>query len=215
MVDDLTPMGSAPSGENPPAAVGDEKPGFLSTAAGKVAVIAAAVFAFLAIAGIVVFVVITFFFSDSASDSVQQVASDVTSSQSVDGSSGEATAAPIVEPSAVSLSSIFTFRDVFDPLIELKVDQTSTETSTTTDGTTTDGTIFTGEQDTLYLTDVVVENGESLAVLFLNGQTYSLAEGQGISGTPWLVLNIDSDSVTMLYGDSQVTLVVGQGITSK
>jgi len=50
-------------------------------------------------------------------------------------------------------------------------------------------------------------------VLLLNDQTYTLAAGEVISGTPWQVLSVSSTSVTMLYGDTQVTLTVGQGIT--
>lgn len=223
MVDDLTPMDSMPpvgAGADP---AGDGKTGFLSTTAGKVVVIAAAVFAFLVVAGIVTFVVVTFVFVDAVGDTAGQIANDVATAPSGSDSSEDATSAVAIEPTAVPLSSIFTFRDVFHPLIDpTPAEDTSGGTGTTgttgsTDGTdgTTDGTTFTGEPDTLYLQDIVVDSGVSRAVLFLNGEMYSLAEGEAISGTPWLVLNINSGSVTMLYGDSQVTLVVGQGVASK
>ncbi len=217
MVDDLTPQGSMPPVETPGAQ--GQKQGFLSTTTGKIVVIGAAVFAFLVVAGIVTFVVITFFFVDAVNDSAEQIANEIEQEQSETGSAEEATTSVALEPSPIPLSSIFTFRDIFNPLIDPTPAEETTGTTTdgtTTDGTTTDGTVTTpGEPDTLYLQDIVVENGVSKAVLSLNGVTYTLAEGQAITGTPWLVLNIYSGSVTMLYGDSQVTLVIGQGIASK
>jgi type IV pilus biogenesis protein PilP len=65
--------------------------------------------------------------------------------------------------------------------------------------------------NTLYLNDIVTENGVPRAVLMLNGTTYRLAAGERIPGTPWQVLRIGTTQVTMLYGDTQVTLSVGQG----
>ena len=67
--------------------------------------------------------------------------------------------------------------------------------------------------NTLYLEGVVTQDGVMMAVLRYNGQVYTLAPGGVIPGTPWQVLRVTSTSVTMLYGDIQVTLAVGQGIT--
>lgn len=214
MVDDLTPQ--SPMTPSSGAPVGDpgQKPGFFKTTAGKITAIVLAVLAFLVIAGVVTFAVITFVFVDAVQDGFDQA---VNQGQGAQGSSAEATVAPIVEPSEVPLSAIFTFRDIFNPLIKPEPEEESTSTVTPGSGTSTPGTpgSTVGEPDTLYLQDIVVENGVSKAVLLLNGATFTLAEGEAISGTPWLVLDISTGAVTMLYGDSQVTLVVGQGVSSK
>ena len=46
-----------------------------------------------------------------------------------------------------------------------------------------------------------------------NGTTYTLAEGEQVDDSPWKVLEINSDSVVMLFGDTRITLSTGQGIT--
>ena len=120
-----------------------------------------------------------------------------------------------VEPAPVPLKRVFTFRDIFDPLIEpvpapTSSSGTTTSTSTVTGSTTTTAT---ASSDTLTLQNVVSVDDEPAAVLLLNGQTYTLKAGEAISGTPWKVLSIDGQTVVMLYGDVQVTLSVGQGVT--
>lgn len=106
----------------------------------------------------------------------------------------------------VTNDQVFTFRDIFRPLLRPLV-------TTDTTVTPTPDTVTPTTPDTLYLQNVVTEDGVLKAVLLLNGQTYTLAAGEVISGTPWQVLSVSSTSVTMLYGDTQVTLTVGQGIT--
>lgn len=109
----------------------------------------------------------------------------------------EATKVPVV----VANSEVFTFRDIFDPLaVDTVVSPSETSTST-----------FAGGEDTLYLLDVVTEDGVRHAVLWWNKVTYTLAAGEVIEGTPWQVISVDADSARMLYGDSTVTLRVGQG----
>ena len=56
-------------------------------------------------------------------------------------------------------------------------------------------------------------NGEKVATFIWNGQTYVLSEGESIPDSPWKVLEINDDSVVMLFGDTRVTLSTGQGLT--
>jgi len=84
----------------------------------------------------------------------------------------------------------------------------STDTTPTTDPDTETPTT----SGTLYLNDIITEDGVLKAVLSLDDVTYRLAVGEGIPGTPWEVLRISSSQVTMLFGDIQVTLAIGQGI---
>lgn len=107
---------------------------------------------------------------------------------------------------SVSNAAIYTFRDIFEPLIEK-----AAEPSTPTDSN--DSTTTPTSKDTLYLQNIITEGGVRKAVLLLDGKTYTLGAGGAISGTPWLVLSVNQTSVTMLYGDIQVVLAIGQGIT--
>lgn len=113
------------------------------------------------------------------------------------------------EPAPVPLKRVFTFRDVFEPLIK-PAPTPPTVTGTVTDETTGTAAVSDG---TLTLLDVVAVDGEPAAVLGLNGETYTLKAGEAISGTPWQVLSIDGQTVVLLFGDVQVTLSVGQGVT--
>jgi len=199
MVDDLTPQNAAPTGDPMPDP--DKKPGFFGTSAGRIVLIAGAVIGFLVIAGIAVAVVMTFFLGNAAED--------LLTSGTTPGSSSSATTtadAEPVEPDEVPLSDVFTFRDIFDPLLKPaaaeEASETSSETSETADS----------EAGTLYLQNIIVEDGVSKAVLLYNSTVYTLPQGGVIPGTPWQVLSIGSTSVVMLYGDSQISLSVGQGV---
>lgn len=200
MVDNLTP--NTPMQPADPGAA-EKKPSFLSTPNGRIVMIVGAVFAFLAIAGIAAAVVFTFFIKGAVEDVVTDVANQVASGSTTATASAEATEGPAVEPGDVPLSDLFTFRDIFDPLVKPAV--VSDEESETAD--------FTGAADTLYLLDIIVEDGLTKAVLSYNGTEYKAAEGQVLGTTPWQVLDIGSSSAVMLFGDTQVTLSVGQGVT--
>lgn len=213
-MDNLTPQ-ELPA--QPIEGAPESKGSFLSTPRGKIIVIAAAIIGFLVVAGIVAALVFTFVIKD-AEDSADGLASGGQSQVSTSTTDPADDPEIIVEPALVPLSDLFTFRDIFDPLL--------TPVSTGTDGTGTGGTgiggtggtgtpgstTFTGAPDTLYLLDIVVEDGVSKGVFSLNGAEHRLAQGETISATPWQVLSIGSSSVVMLYGDSQVTLSVGQGV---
>lgn len=206
MVDDLTPQESAAVPDGTAAVDPAAKQGFMSTTLGKVVVIGGAAVVLLTILGVVAFFLVTSLFlggdEDAVTDLTQGIESQITS-----GTASLDSAQVATEPGDVPLSSIFTFRDVFDPLIKAPAEETSTVGALDPD--------FVPEPDTLYLLDIVVENGVSLAVLLYNDALVSAPEGGIVAGTPWMVLTINSGSVTMLYGDSQVTLVVGQGVSSK
>ena len=136
---------------------------------------------------------------------------------------GEVARVP-VNPAQRSLASTFTFRNIFAPTVKRTFD--STATGSTTDGTTggatggttngtTDGTTDPGvdvPSDTLFLQSIISENGEPMAIFIWNGQTYTVGENDQVGTSPWKVLKINSTSALMLFGDSQVTLSVGQGV---
>lgn len=112
-----------------------------------------------------------------------------------------------VAPAQVALDEVFTFRDVFVPLVKAAV------SSTASSETSTPGSTPQTSDNTILLQDIMVENGERTAVLIWNGQTYNVQPGDEISDSPWKVLEIRADSVVMLYGDTQVVLSVGQAVS--
>ena len=108
----------------------------------------------------------------------------------------------------VSNSEVFTFRDIFEPLI-VELEEETTATASTTDTDTANTTV----SGTLYLTDIYYQDGEYNAVFMLDGVTYTLTDGERVGTSSWQVVTVSADSVVMLFGDVQVTLTVGQGIT--
>jgi len=189
----------------------EKKQGFFSTSGGRLVAIVGALALLAIIGGVVAAVVLGSLFSDAVDDAVVEVTEG---GQTDEGSQSATTTVEASSPAAeVRNSEIFTFRDIFDPLLEpLPDSSTSTDATSTSDTDDTD-TVTPDTQDVLYLDGVVTEDGVMKAELRYNGTTYTLGPGEGIPGTPWEVLKVSSTSVTMLYGDVQVTLAVGQGIT--
>ncbi len=120
------------------------------------------------------------------------------------------TAAAGIKVTAVGNDQVFTFRDIFEPLLKPVKQTTTTTTTSTTTTTPVDTSDYSA--NTLYLIDIVTEGGVQKAVMVWDKEEMKLSEGQSIAGTPWKVLDIRETSVIMLYGDQQVTLTVGQGI---
>ncbi len=123
-------------------------------------------------------------------------------------------------PDDVELDDVFTYRDVFVPTVTLVSSSTtvtttsnSTTTNTSNSTSTTNDSATNTPANTLVLEDISTEDGQPVAVLSWNGQTYTLAEGEEIPNTPWQVLEINSSTVVMLYGDARITLSVGVGIS--
>lgn len=150
-----------------------------------------------------------------ASVAVYTFALDTPASTAGLGTSAPAAQAPVagqavttaVEPPPVPLNRVFTFRDIFDPLIEPAAQgDGSVPTIPAPTGEEADGSRIT-------LQDVVSVDGEPAAVLMLAGETYTLAVGESIPDTPWRVLRIVGQLVELQYGDSQVTLGIGEGHT--
>jgi hypothetical protein len=182
------------------------KAGFLSSTTGKVVLAVAALVVLLAIAGVVLGI---FAFgglnSWLKSGSVTVVpatgAVAATTTTSVAG-------VVIVEPPQKPLSASFTFRNVFAPSIKAPVPASAEASSS---GTSTSGS--TDSPDTLYLIDIVTTDSGRQGVFVWNGVTYTEGAGGVIDSSPWKVLEVGSDSVLMLYGDTQVTLSLGQGVS--
>ena len=117
-------------------------------------------------------------------------------------------------PPEQPLDETFTFRNVFAPTVKpAKEPVTTTASSNTNTTSTTPGSTTNGPKDTLILKSITVESGERVATFEWNNAEYPSKEGDVVDSSPWKVITINSDSVVMLYGDSRVTLTVGQGFS--
>jgi cytoskeletal protein RodZ len=191
----------APSSQPVEAAVVPEKrPGFFSTTAGKLVIGAIAIVVVL----IAIAVIGTFFLLGQSRESDSEAIVVETEAPSGTTGSAEASVAPRPVPAP---EDIFTFRNVFEPTVKVTLTSSSSGSS--------DGGSVDVPDNTLYLAGVSTVDGQPVAELVWNGQTYTLSEGESIPNSPWKVLSIDTTNgtVVMLYGDSRVTLTVGQGIS--
>lgn len=210
MVDNFTPQDPMQPPMDATVAVADAKPGLLASPKGRLMVIAGAIVAFIVVAGIVAFLVFTFLLGDEPSGEVTRPGGGSITSTGTAGI--DSTQSVGIEPRDVSFSEIFTFRDIFDPLIEIEEeDPDDTDGDGVPDSVEPSATPET-QPNTLFLQDIIVQDGVTTAVLVWNGAELPLTEGAVIPGTPWQVLSIRGGTVTMLFGDDQVTLTVGQGI---
>ncbi len=196
MVDD-------PSGQPtiPPAP--DSKPPssfatFLSSSTGKLIIGSVLLFIVLVALGAVAF----FFLFNAGTDVVIPPAP-------AGGSETTTEAAAPTDPPKQTLDETFTFRNIFAPTVS----PPPTPEETTSDSSSSDDTSDTSgvPEDTLVLKSIHSESGERVATFIWNGNTYECKEGDQVDDSPWEVVTINSDSVVMLYGDSRVTLTVGQG----
>jgi hypothetical protein len=173
--------------------------GFLSTTLGKLIVGGLAVFI---LAGVLGAIAVFYLFSQSDELAIDLVipSTEVTTT---------------TEPGAVPeqrrdprLQDTFTFRNIFAPTVKPTLPTTTTASG---DPTQPGGGVSVPE-DTLFLESVSVVDGQSVATFLWNGATYLLGVGDEIEGTPWRLLSISGSTVTMLYGDTPITLSVGQAM---
>jgi hypothetical protein len=192
-----------------PSNEGGQKPPFLATSTGRIIVVGAALVVVAVIAVAVWLFVMNSGFFTQGSAVVQQTLPV----GGVAGKSATETAAPIVDPPRKPLESSFTFRNVFAPTVKRPTEVTLTAGSTDASSSGSSGDTVDVPDDTLFLESIQTTNGEKTATLIWNDQKYTVGEGDVIADTPWQVLEINDQSVVMLYGDTEVTLTVGQGLS--
>jgi hypothetical protein len=171
----------------------------------KVLIVVAALFGLAVIGGIVAAFVLFFVVGDAVDDIEVRIPSEQEQPATVEETGAVAGVQPAPE---VANDDVFTFRDIFKPLLVAP-----TTTTTTTSTTIPADSLTPTTTGTLYLQSIVTQDGVAHAVLRLDGTDYTLAAGESIPDTPWRVLRVDATSVVMLYGDTQVVLSIGQGIT--
>lgn len=214
MVDSANSVDPAPAPAPDPSA--PKKPGFLSTRNGKIIVGAIAVFVLLVVIGVLVFIfVIGGLFNQAANQPAVHSSKSATVNGSPNTTSTAAAAAPIVNPPEKPISNTFTFRNIFAPTVfppAASTTATSSSSSSSSSSSASSTTIPT-EKDTLFLMSISTVNGQKQAVFAWNGVLYTCTNGQQVDDSPWKVVTISSNSVLMLFGDTQMTITLGQGVT--
>lgn len=199
MIGPLTPE-DAPVSPAPDA--GDKRglSALLSTTVGKIVL---GVIGFTVIAGLLAAIAFFFFLSR-----VEQSLEVVVPEAPQQGSATATASGEPVQRRPQRLEDAFIFRNIFRPTVKPAIPATETAESTGTTGAP-------GAEvpaNTLLLQAVSVIDGEERATLVWNGQTYTVGEGDVLGDSPWQVVSIEGNTVVMLFGDSRVTLVVGQGV---
>jgi type IV pilus biogenesis protein PilP len=205
------PNGVPPAAPMPAAA--NPSGGFFATVAGKATAIGAVVIVAVIAAAAVYFFVI----SPSSSSAPPSGGAAVTpasggslvSSVSADPTQQE----PIVDPPEKPLESTFTFRNVFAPTLKMQMPLPVVTPSATTTSSSTTSSTPSVPADTLFLQSIQTVNGRTTATFIWNGATYVLAKGDAIPNTPWELISIGETSVVMQFGDVQVTLTTGEGLS--
>lgn len=209
MVDSMTP-----SEGNGVASVPETKPGlagFLGTRNGRLIAGGLVLVLVLLAVGAVVYV----FILSPAQDDLATAPVPPAGSVSASGSAEVTKAVPVYRRTK-PLSSTFVFRDIFVPTVKAVVESTATTGGSGTGSGSGSGTATEAANvpaNTLKLLSVTNENGAPMATFVWNGQTYTVGEGSQIGDTPWRVVSIEGNTVTLLYGDSRTTLTVGQGVS--
>jgi hypothetical protein len=120
------------------------------------------------------------------------------------------TSVEATRPPDLPIDDTYTFRNIFAPTVRaIKIKTVSSTTTSSTDTSVTSDV----PADTLVLKSIETDSGKKVANFQWNGAVYACHNGDQVDSSPWQVLTIYSDSVLMLYGDSRVTLTVGQGFS--
>jgi len=196
---DSQPVSPAPS---------PERSSFLASTRGKVIVGVAGGIVVLVLLGVLSMFVVGFFVQSSGSSNgaVPAATSSVGRGSATTSSTAGGDSQPITNPPEKPLESTFTFRNIFAPTMKMPTAIPSTTTATSVKPSDV-------PTDTLYLESIQTENGEKTATFIWNGSEHTLGNGDTLSDTPWKVVTVGEAEVEMLYGDIEVTLTVGQGLT--
>jgi hypothetical protein len=200
-MDNLTPGNPM----NAPAMPGQDgpKPSLLASRNGKI-LIGVLALVLVAAAAVGAFFV---FFSGGGDGSNIATVPPVASKSTTQTASIEASP---TEPPRKSLQALFTFRNIFRPS-SIPVSEQAPTGGTGAPGSASDYSSI--PANTLYFISVENTNGQPVANFFWNGAVYSGGAGARLGDTPWQVISISGNSATMMFGDTQITLSVGQGLT--
>lgn len=185
------------------------------TTVGKVVIIAVP----LVIVAIIFLVVFMVVLSGGPESTTSQVPSTSTASSS-SSATKESTPAQAgeqeqKEPEYSENLDVFQPRDPFESAIKETTPtatSSASSTSTTSTSTTTTSSSSTPTTKLLALESTYEQSGVMYAKVKYDINSYEVKAGDQIDSSPYKVLRVDSSSVTLLYGDDQLTLNVGQEV---
>jgi type IV pilus biogenesis protein PilP len=205
-------VADTPNSFDPPPPPAPEKPAALfGLGIGKIIIAGVALFVVACLIGVVVW--LTFFNSGPSSPSAP-TAHKTSGSSSATSSSPNAADLPPTDPTEKPLESSFTFRNIFAPTLKQPTTPATSTASSSTSSTSSGSSSTTNvAADTLYLQSIQTTDGKLQGTFIWNGKTYTAGKGDTLEGTPWKVVEINDNSAVMLYGDTEVTISVGQGLS--
>lgn len=112
---------------------------------------------------------------------------------------------------------VFQTRDPFKPLVAASTASVALpiinpSPTTNASGTVSSTTTPAPAKLPLLLKNIVTRDGIDFAVISYGGTSYELKAGDQVGSSPYQVQQVGSDNVTLLYGDDQFTLNVGQEV---
>jgi len=197
--------------EQTPAAVSEapKSASFFATTTGKTVIAVIAVFVLLIVSGVAAFL---FFMRGDGTTPQPAVTPPAVVSPNQQGETEQP-----VDPAEKPLSSTFVFRNIFAPSVKAPAppkEETASDGTGDTDSDGSDGSGTTAGSNELLLVSIQTNDGERTATLSWEGESFVLAEGEAIPGTPWKVVDIGTDSVSVIFGDSSpIELTVGSSVT--
>lgn len=105
---------------------------------------------------------------------------------------------------------VYEFRDPFKPLDVPEAAEESVTSAST--GTQTSSGSQTVSSVALSVEDIYTEDGIAYATIHYGSTIYQVKAGDNVGETPYQVQAIGEDSVTLLYGDDEIALKVGEEI---
>ena len=208
--------------------------GFLSTTVGKVVVGCLAASILLAIVAVVLMIALGAFGINKLGNAVDQASTTGASSTTTGtpSSSGTRTVQPsaslVPTPAVLTVTDedVFTPRDPFIPVVLPAPPApagTVTGMNSSSSGVTISlinkdvQSITTADSNLLYYVGGLGTDTGSWAELDYKGVVYNVAPGGVIPNSPWKLLSIGTEglTITMLFGDERVTVAIGQGVQSK
>lgn len=112
---------------------------------------------------------------------------------------------------------VFQTRDPFKPIVTVSTASVALpiinpSPTTNASGTVSSTTTPAPAKLPLLLKNIVTRDGIDFAVISYGGTSYELKAGDQVGSSPYQVQQVGSDNVTLLYGDDQFTLNVGQEV---
>ncbi|MDO8886431.1 hypothetical protein [Candidatus Oleimmundimicrobium sp.] len=114
--------------------------------------------------------------------------------------------APEIGDEKIEGFEVYEYKDPFEPIVSVPSDPATTTSTETTDGVSDSGVLI------LVLEDIYTENEVKYASIRYGSTIYKVTEGDRVDDSPYQVVSIGEDSVTLLYGEDLIEIKLGEEI---